>query len=107
MSFCQQRTPGAREYFAQPPGFTYRFLTVTPERFQLMPNHAVVRQALRFAVVGSIATGVHYAILIALVVEIGHVKPLIATTFGYCFGVITSYTLNRRFTFRDTAAPVA
>jgi len=71
-----------------------------------MLNHAVVRQAARFAVVGSIATGVHYAILIALV-EIGHVKPLVATTFGYCFGVITSYALNRRFTFRDTAAPVA
>jgi len=79
---------------------------VTPERLQDILSYAVVRQIGRFAIVGVIATAVHYAILIALV-EIGHVKPVIATTLGYCVGVVTSYALNRRFTFTDSAAPVA
>lgn len=79
---------------------------MTPERFQELLNHAVVRQIGRFAVVGAIATAVHYAIMIALV-EIGHVTPVLATTIGYGVGIIVSYTLNRRFTFEARGTPVA
>lgn len=79
---------------------------MTPERLKQLLNHTLVRQIGRFALVGVVATAVHYAILVALV-EIGHVAPVIATTIGYCAGIVVSYTLNRRFTFQDTSAPVA
>lgn len=79
---------------------------MTPERLQELINHALVRQVGRFAVVGAVATAAHYAILIALV-EIGHVNPVLATTCGYVIGIVVSYTLNRRFTFSETTAPVA
>ncbi len=78
---------------------------MTPERLQEIFSHALVRQVGRFAIVGAIATAAHYAILIALV-EIGHVGPVLATTFGYVVGIAVSYTLNRRFTFSETTAPV-
>jgi putative flippase GtrA len=78
---------------------------VTPELINRLANHAIVRQALRFAVVGVIATAAHYAVLIALV-EIGHLRPVIATTIGYGIGIVVSYALNRRFTF-EAKTPVA
>lgn len=77
-----------------------------PERLQHVLDHALVRQIARFAIVGVIATAVHYAVLIALV-EIGHVRPVIATTIGYGVGIVVSYALNRRFTFQASGAPVA
>lgn len=79
---------------------------ITPERLQDLLSHAVVRQIGRFAVVGAVATAVHYAIMVALV-EIGHVPPVVATTIGYGFGIVVSYTLNRRFTFEARGTPVA
>lgn len=71
-----------------------------------MLSHAVVRQIGRFAIVGIIATAVHYAIMVALV-ETGRVAPVIATTIGYGFGIVVSYALNRRFTFAAQGTPVA
>ncbi|MGE0595849.1 MAG: GtrA family protein [Hyphomonadaceae bacterium] len=65
---------------------------------QAGPGRTLATQFLRFAIVGAIATGVHYAVLVALVEGAG-VAPLLATTCGYAFGIATSYTLNRRFTF--------
>ena len=79
---------------------------MTPERLQEIISHALVRQVGRFAIVGAIATAAHYTILIVLV-EIGHMQPVPATTFGYVVGIVVSYALNRRFTFSDTTAPVA
>jgi len=78
---------------------------VTPELINRLANHAVVRQLVRFAIAGAIATAAHYTVLISLV-EIGHVPPVIATTLGYCVGIVVSYVLNRRYTF-ETKAPVA
>ena len=78
---------------------------MTPERLQEIISHALVRQVGRFAIVGAIATAVHYAILIALV-EFGHINPVLATTLGYVVGIVVSYALNRRFTFSETTAPV-
>lgn len=77
---------------------------MTPELIQQLANRAIVRQVVRFAAVGVLATGSHYVVLIALV-ELAHVRPVIATTIGYCVGTVVSYALNRRFTF-VTDAPV-
>lgn len=53
---------------------------------------------MRFALVGGVATVVHYAILYALV-EGAHAPPLLGSSIGFVFGVIVSFFLNRRFTF--------
>jgi len=79
---------------------------MTPELINRLASRTIVRQALKFAVVGAIATAVHYAILIALV-EVLHMAPTLATTIGYGVGIVVSYTLNRRFTFGVRNAPVA
>lgn len=70
-----------------------------------LAGHKLVRQIATFAVVGAIATAIHYGVLIVLV-EFGHTKPVTATTIGYCVGIVASFTLNRRFTFQSTQ-PVA
>jgi putative flippase GtrA len=78
---------------------------VLPEQINRFVGHAAVQQVLRFAVVGVVATAVHYSILTALV-EIGHVNKIVATTIGYTIGTIVSYALNRRFTFQARGTPV-
>lgn len=79
---------------------------MTPELINRLANHTIVRQVLTFAAVGALATLVHYAILVVLV-EFGHATPVIATTVGYCVGIVVSYTLNRRYTFDARHAPLA
>ncbi len=71
---------------------------------QRFSEHALIRQGLRFAAVGLAATGVHYSVLVAMV-EIGGVKPIVATTCGYAIGIVVSYALNRRFTFVSRGGP--
>jgi putative flippase GtrA len=61
------------------------------------------RQFSSFVVVGFIATGVHYALLIGLV-EIAGISAVAAALVGYVAGGAVSYGLNRRLTFR-TALP--
>ena len=58
----------------------------------------IVGEALRFAMVGGVATAVHYAILYTLV-EGARATPLLASSIGFIAGVIVSFFLNRRFTF--------
>jgi putative flippase GtrA len=57
------------------------------------------RQFSSFVVVGFIATGVHYALLIGLV-EIAGISAVAAALVGYGAGGTVSYGLNRRLTFR-------
>jgi putative flippase GtrA len=57
------------------------------------------RQFSSFVVVGFVATGVHYALLIGLV-EIAGISAVAAALVGYGAGGTVSYGLNRRFTFR-------
>lgn len=57
------------------------------------------RQFSSFVVVGFIATGVHYAVLIGLV-EIAGISAVAAALVGYGAGGTVSYGLNRRLTFR-------
>jgi putative flippase GtrA len=58
----------------------------------------VFHEFLRFALVGSLATCVHYAILISLM-ERAHSPLVLSTSIGFVFGSLLSYTLNRRITF--------
>ena len=57
------------------------------------------RQFSSFVVVGFIATGVHYALLIGLV-EIAGMSAVAAALAGYAAGGTVSYGLNRRHVFR-------
>jgi putative flippase GtrA len=60
------------------------------------------RQFSSFAVVGVIATGAHYALLIGLV-EIFGFSAVPAALAGFCAGGTVSYLLSRRHVFRSTA----
>jgi len=68
---------------------------VTVAQFLASP---VVRDFLRFAMVGALATAVHYSVLIAMT-ELGHIGPVPATICGFFAGALVSYILNRRYTF--------
>ena len=56
------------------------------------------RQFLRFSGVGVIAAISHFAVLIALVESAG-AAPVPAALAAFIAGAVTSYILNRRFTF--------
>jgi putative flippase GtrA len=58
------------------------------------------RQFSSFAGVGLIATGGHYALLVALV-EFAHMRAPPAALVGSIMGAAVSYGLNRRHTFRS------
>lgn len=60
------------------------------------------RQLARFAIAGVIATAAHYTVLV-LLIEIARAPPLFSTTAGYCVGIVVSYILNRRYTFKSEA----
>jgi len=64
----------------------------------MMPGLAA--QFLRYASVGGIATGAHYALLI-LLVESGAAPVLTASAAGALLGAGVGYLLNHRFTFRS------
>jgi putative flippase GtrA len=56
----------------------------------------------RFAGVGAIATGLHYATLL-LLVELAGSAPVLATCVGYLVGAAFSYLANHRWTFGGRA----
>ncbi len=56
------------------------------------------RQFTAFALVGVLATLLHYAVLIALV-ELAQWRAVPAALVGYVAGGVVSYILNRRLTF--------
>ncbi len=62
-----------------------------------------LKQFLRFAAVGAVATSAHFAVMIALV-ELARVHPVVATVCGFAVGAVVSYSLNRRFTFETRPA---
>lgn len=67
-----------------------------------MPSRAPVTlpatQFLRYAGAGAIGTGLHYAVLIALV-QLTRAGPVLASTAGAVCGALVNYALNHRFTF--------
>ena len=60
-----------------------------------------VRQFSSFVAVGFIATGVHYALLIALV-EMAGLSAVTAALVGYGSGGVVSYSLNRQHVFHSS-----
>lgn len=76
---------------------------MTPEFLQQFLARAVVRDFLRFAAVGAVATAAHYAVLMSLVSFAG-MDPVPATVCGFSVGALVSYTLNRRYTFQTRPA---
>ena len=60
-----------------------------------------LRQFSSFVAVGFIATGVHYALLIALV-EMAGLSAVPAALVGYGSGGVVSYGLNRRHVFHSS-----
>jgi putative flippase GtrA len=52
----------------------------------------------RYTLIGGLATGGHYAVLLALVEGFG-VPPSIAAAIGAACGALIAYAGNRRFTF--------
>lgn len=50
--------------------------------------------------VGGIATGFHYLVLLTLV-ELGHLNPAPATVIGAAAGALVAYMGNRQYTFPD------
>jgi putative flippase GtrA len=58
------------------------------------------RQLAVFALVGVVATLIHYAVLIFLV-EVARWLPVPATLCGYVAGGVVSYALNRRHAFES------
>lgn len=53
----------------------------------------------RFALIGALATLVHFSVLLVLI-EAG-LPPLLATATGTLLGALASYLLQRQFTFRS------
>jgi putative flippase GtrA len=64
------------------------------------PRMSLPRQFTAFALVGVLATALHYAVLIALV-ELAQWRAVPAALVGYVAGGVVSYILNRRRTFES------
>ena len=63
----------------------------------------MIAYILRFATVGVVNTLVGYAVIFLCMYGLG-LNPVISNIIGYGVGLITSFTLNRSYTFRSTAA---
>ena len=66
----------------------------------ISPRAQLLTQAMRFAVVGGLATLAHFAVMGAIIVTtIG--SPLVATFAGSLVGSVVAYLANRRHTFES------
>jgi putative flippase GtrA len=54
-----------------------------------------------FAVVGAIATGIQYLVLV-LCVEVFGTSPALGSGIGYVLSSVANYAINHRFTFRSS-----
>jgi putative flippase GtrA len=61
----------------------------------------VLERLVRFALVGGVATGIQYGVLIVLVREAG-VWPTVASAIGFVVSAGCNYLLNYHFTFRSS-----
>lgn len=60
----------------------------------------ILRQFGRFAVVGGLATAIHYVVLIILV-QWAQSDVVFASSVGFLISAVFNYLLNRRITFRS------
>jgi len=58
----------------------------------------MIRQTFRYAVVGVIGTALHFGTLYALVEGLG-MEPVSASAMGFLVALVSSYVLNRHWTF--------
>lgn len=63
----------------------------------LTPNRQTLGEAVRFALVGIIATAVHYGVYLALLCVM---NASVAYTIGYATSFVMNYYLSARFTFK-------
>ena len=56
-------------------------------------------QFVKFALIGLLNTAVHYAVFIACY-RIININLIMATTIGYCAGMLNSFLMNRSWTFQ-------
>jgi putative flippase GtrA len=66
----------------------------------LQANHRLVKQFLKFAVVGTIGAGVDFGTLITLV-ELFHLNVYVAITVSFTAAVLSNYLWNSFWTFGD------
>ncbi|MBI4407875.1 MAG: GtrA family protein [Candidatus Kerfeldbacteria bacterium] len=64
----------------------------------------MMRQALKFIVVGGISTVVNYTVFF-LSYHYGQINYLVASAIGYVIGLSLSYLLNASWTFRQQSTP--
>lgn len=69
-------------------------------KLQQAKVNILTRQFLFFAGVGVIGTTGHYIILIVLV-QIGNIIPVYASTLGFTAGALINYLLNYKYTFQS------
>lgn len=62
-------------------------------------------QMIRFGITGSMATLLHFAVVV-LLVETQHMYPLTANIFGFFTGFIVSFSGHRFWTFSETTRTV-
>ena len=60
----------------------------------------VLGRLMRFGLVGGVATGIQYLILVVLVHEVG-MWPALASAIGFVASASVNYMLNYHFTFRS------
>ena len=68
-----------------------------------MASPRTVDQFIRFALIGGLATGMQYAILIFLV-QAQIAGAVLASGIGFAISALANYALNRRFTFHSSRA---
>jgi putative flippase GtrA len=67
---------------------------------------ALAQEFVRFAVVGAIATTIHAAVF-TLLVETTPLDPVVATVIAFVVVFAAGFALNRAWTFRSRADPIA
>ena len=55
-------------------------------------------QFLKFALIGGVNTAIHYVVFI-IFLKFVKIDYILASSIGYCSGVLNSYYMNRRWTF--------
>ena len=67
---------------------------------------ALAQEFVRFAVVGAVATTIHAAVF-TLLVETTPLDPVVATVIAFFVAFVAGFALNRAWTFRSRADPIA
>jgi putative flippase GtrA len=65
----------------------------------ILINRETIIQFLKFGMIGLVNTGIHYGVFLLLFRPFGF-HYLLASSIGYCAGLINSFILNKRLTFR-------